>query len=230
MAATLLYIQTGMPRTVDEPGKEPWTTGIFKQTVDGPVRLSQANLAGDGQADLVHHGGPDKAVNVYPMAHLRHWEQVLGIGPLSAGAFGENFSTVGALESDICIGDVYRVGTARVQVSQPRQPCWKLARRWQRPDLAFQVQHSGRTGWYLRVLQEGEVAAGNRFELQERPHPEWSVAAANSVMHRRKDDRDAARALAACAALAGSWRAKLARRAAATGTEDDTARLGEAPD
>jgi MOSC domain-containing protein YiiM len=226
MPALILAIQTGLPRTIDEPGRESWTTGMFKHTVSGPVWLGHGQITGDGQADLVHHGGPDKAVNVYPIEHLRHWEQALGIGPLATGAFGENFTTEGMLERDVCIGDVYRIGSARVQVSQPRQPCWKLARRWQRPDLAMLVQHSGRTGWYLRVLQEGEATAGDQFELIERPHPAWPVAEANTVMHLRKDDRDAARALAACAALSGSWREKLVRRARAAGPEDEAARLG----
>lgn len=227
MSATLLSIQVGLPGARDEAdAQQRWVTGMFKDTVPGPVRLTPHGIPGDGQADLVNHGGPDKAVNVYPVEHFRHWESALGIGPLANGAFGENFSTAGVLEAAVCIGDILRVGSALVQVSQPRAPCWKLSRRWQVSDLALQVEQSGRTGWYLRVLEEGLAVAGNRLALVARPHPEWTVAAVNEIMHRRKDDLDAARVLADCAALAASWRQKFRRRAAGTSNDSSAARLG----
>src|SRR5688572_910438 len=123
-----------MPRThgragADDPMDKEWTTGFYKEPVAGAVWLGATNLVGDGQADLVNHGGRDKAVNVYPADHFWNWETELGIPNLSGGAFGENFTTVRALETDVCIGDVYEIGGAVVQISQPRQPCWKLARR-----------------------------------------------------------------------------------------------------
>jgi MOSC domain-containing protein YiiM len=117
------------------------------------------------------------------------------------------------------------LGTALIQLSQPRQPCWKLGRRWRIRDLARRVQQSGRTGWYFRVLREGGVEAGQSFQLHERPHPEWTVAAANEVMHLRQHDLAAARALADCPALAASWRESLARRAATGHISDSSARL-----
>ncbi len=203
----------------------PWTTGFYKEPVSGPVRLGQANLVGDGQADLKHHGGPDKAVNVYPVEHYGYWSGQLGIDGLVHGGFGENFTIEGLLESDVCIGDKFEVGEALVQVSQPRQPCWKLARRWRVKDLAVQVQDSGRTGWYLRVLREGVVEAGNHFVLAERGNVDWSVAAANAVMHVEKSDCGAARDLAACAGLSDSWRETLLRRAGSGEVEDASARL-----
>lgn len=226
MSAILLSIQVGLPAVRDEADAEQrWVTGMFKETVTGAVRITPHGIPGDGQADLRNHGGPDKAVNVYPVEHFRHWESALGIGPLVAGAFGENFTLQGALEDAVCIGDILRIGSALVQVSQPRAPCWKLSRRWQVPDLAQRVEQSGKTGWYLRVLEEGLAVAGLRLELVARPNPGWTVAAANEIMHQRKDDLDAARALAGCAALAESWRQKFLRRAAGTSSESSAARL-----
>lgn len=225
MTVVLRSINVGLPRTIDTAAEDRWTTGMFKTPVTGSVQLGPANLAGDGQADLENHGGPDKAVNVYCAEHYPFWEAELGIGPLLPGAFGENFTLTGLLEPGACIGDIWQVGTARLQVSQPRQPCWKLARRWQREDLAFRVQQSGRTGWYLRVLVPGAVQAGDHVELVERPHPQWTIATANEVMHQRRDDRAAAAALAACPALATGWRRKLACRAGGAGPEDTARRL-----
>lgn len=226
----LISIQVGLPKTLGRAGAaEPmdgaWTTGIFKEPVRGPVWLGRVNLAGDGQADLKNHGGPDKAVNVYPVEHYPYWERELGVPELPRAAFGENFTTAGWLEGDVCIGDVVQVGEAVAQLSQPRQPCWKLARRWRVKDLALRVQQTGRTGWYLRVLQEGRVEAGTQLRLLERPYPEWTVAAANEVMHHRRQDVEAARALAACPALSASWRTSLARRATSGLASDTTARI-----
>lgn len=225
--AKLLSVQVGVPRTVGradatDPMDQVWTTGFFKEPVAGSVRLRRANLAGDGQADLQNHGGPEKAVNVYPAEHYPYWEQVLGLAKLSPGAFGENFTIEGLLETEVCVGDVFEIGDVLVQLSQPRQPCWKLARRWRVKDLALKVQETGRTGWYFRVLQEGHVQAGARLRLIDRPHPEWTVTAANDVMHHCTHDVEATRLLAACPALSVRWRGSLARRVA-TGTAGSTA-------
>lgn len=226
----LLSIQVGLPRTVGQanaidPMDREWTTGFFKESVSSPLWLGKTNLAGDGQADRQYHGGPDKAVNLYPIEHYPYWIGELKRAELGNGAFGENFTTSGLLESTACIGDILAIGQALVQISQPRQPCWKLARRWRIKDLARRVQHSGRTGWYFRVLQEGEVAAGLPFTLVDRPYPEWTVATANDIMHRRTTDRDQAGKLANCPALSSSWRATLARRATAGIVIDPTSRL-----
>jgi MOSC domain-containing protein YiiM len=140
---------------------------------------------------------------------------------LPYGAFGENFTVRGVTEADVCIGDVFAVGGVLVQVSQPRQPCWKLARRWRVKDLAARVQATGRTGWYFRVLEEGEVTPGLRLVLRERPWPQWTVARANEIMHERRDDRAAA--LAACPSLSANWRETLHTRAM-RGVNPDPAR------
>lgn len=219
----VLSIQVGFPKELDPESSRPWVSGFWKEPVTGPVEMGWENLAGDGQGDRVHHGGPDKAVCVYPQEHWEAWRELLG-PELFPGAFGENFTTSGATEAEVCVGDIYACGSAVFQVSQPRQPCWKLARRWGVRDLAVQVERSGRTGWYLRVLTRGRVEAPQDLVLRERPHPECSVAAANRVMHDRKGDWEAAGALAACPALSASWRKTLRARFEAQAVADDSFR------
>jgi MOSC domain-containing protein YiiM len=188
----------------------PWTTAFFKEPVSGPVFLARTNLDGDRQGDPEHHGGPDKAVMAYAAAHYPRWREELG-RELPHGGFGENFTVEGADESTVCIGDVYAIGEARVQVSQPRIPCWKIARRWGIRDLSARVQRTRRTGWYLRVLVEGHVAAGDEIVLLERPHPEWTVLRASDALYTRPHDADEVRALASVAALAPPLAQVLAR-------------------
>ena len=232
--ARLVSIQVGKPRTISHTASgqstdQSWTTGFFKDAVSGLILLERTNLVGDGQADLANHGGPEKAVNVYPIEHYPYWEQTVGFTHLQPGAFGENFTTEGLLEAEVCIGDVFEVGQALVQISQPRQPCWKLARRWDMKDLALRVQETGRTGWYFRVLREGHVQAGNKLLLVERPCPKWTVSAANQVMHHELTDQQAIRELADCDYLAERWRTKLERRVMTGVIEDWSARLEGRP-
>ena len=215
----LVLIQVGLPRAygregADDPMDRPWTTGFFKQAVAGPRWLGEAHLAGDGQADLVNHGGPDKAVLCYAASHYPGWRAELDRPDLPHGAFGENFTIDGLDEGTVCLGDRYRLGEAVVRVSQPRQPCWKLAWRWRLKELTALVERSGRTGWYLRVLEEGEVRPGLPLALLERPYPEWTVSRATRVMRGRRQDPVAAGALAGCELLAASWRDRLAEAAA----------------
>jgi MOSC domain-containing protein YiiM len=207
----LLSIQVGLPIVIDDTPDRQWTTGFNKTTVAGPVRVGRTNLAGDGQADLKNHGGPDKVICVYPNDHGDYWQAELGLRP-PHGAFGENFTTQGMVEDDVCLGDIFACGTATFQVSQPRQPCWKLARRWQIKDLAARVEKTGRTGWYFRVLSEGTVQAPTDVELIERPFPQWTITSANNVMRSRATDAQMIRALASCPALSASWQVALAHR------------------
>ncbi len=210
----ILSIQVGLPGTFDAPETagstdKPWTTGIFKEAVCGVVWMGKLNLNGDAQADLSVHGGPHKAVNVYPSEHYPFWKESLHLPDMPYGAFGENFTTCGLLEDDVCIGDVFKAGEAIVQVSQPRQPCWKIARRWGIDDFVMRVKQTGMTGWYFRVMQEGYVEAGDSFALEERPFPQWSVAAANVIMRNRTADFQSAQELAQCPALAPRWQEAL---------------------
>lgn len=190
-----------------------WRSGFRKEPQDKPCWLDTQGLHGDEQADRENHGGPDKAVCVYPGEHYTNWRAIDGLREVNAGAFGENFTSRGLLEDTVCVGDIFAVGETQVQVSQPRQPCWKLARRWRIKDLAAQVERTGRTGFYLRVLQPGLVSPGDRLILRTRAHPEWTIAQCNEVMHHRKHDAALAGALAACPALSASWRKSLTARA-----------------
>jgi len=204
---------------------QPWTTGFFKTPVYGQIRVGHVNLEGDGQADLTNHGGSEKAINAYPFEHYRYWQETIGLQDLQAGAFGENFTVTGVLESDVCIGDIFEIGDTRLQISQPRQPCWKLARRWRVKDFALRVQDTGRTGWYFRVLQEGMVEAGSKLTITERPYPQWTIALANDVMHQRIFDMGAARSLMECHLLSVRWKETLAKRLATGKASNNSARL-----
>lgn len=211
MITRVVSLQVGLPRLMDAHG-QPWTTATFKDPVSGKVALSWEGLNGDGQADLVNHGGVDKAVLVYSDDHAERWRRELFPEGLPPGAFGENFTVQGLTEANVCLGDVFQVGSARVQVSQPRQPCWKQARRYAMNDLVVRIVRTGRTGWYLRVLTEGHVEAGDVMTLLERPHPEWTIERANQVMHVAKTNRELSLELAACPALAQSWVTSLRKR------------------
>ena len=215
----LASIQVGRPRTIGvegaaDPWDRPWVSGFFKEPVAGPVRLGRLGLDGDGQADTVNHGGPDKAVLLYAASHYPLWSAELGRDDLTYGGFGENLTIVGLTEADVCIGDTFAIGPARVQVSQPRQPCWKLARRWRLKDLSARVVANGRCGWYVRVLEGASIEAGMAVRLLDRINPEWTVARAAHTYHHRKRDRAALAALADCPGLADSWREALRDRIA----------------
>ena len=214
-SGTLLSIQVGLPvrrgtEGATDPAEAPWSSAIFKDAVTGPVRLDLTNLAGDGQADLTVHGGPDKAILAYSADHYPAWRRELGLPEMGPGAFGENFAVGGLAEKDVCIGDSFTVGEALVQVSQPRAPCWKLARRWKLPDLPKRVVQTGRTGWYLRVLRPGLVEAGQPMVLVERPFPRFAIARVNGAAYGSPGDRDLAPELAACPLLSQGWRRSFA--------------------
>ena len=212
--ATVAALCIGTPRTLGvedapDPFDRSWTSGIFKAPVEGPLWLTSLGFTGDAQADLTVHGGPDKAACVYSGDHYPDWRRTPGLESFSFGAFGENLTVAGLDEQRVCIGDVWSLGDAEVEISQPRQPCWKLARKWRRRTLTDEVVSSGRTGWYFRVRRGGQVAPGAGLTLLERRYPEWTIAAANRVMHRREGDTAA---LARLDALSASWRHTLERR------------------
>lgn len=171
----LISINVGLPRAVTWQGK-PVTTGIFKEPVSGPVILRRLNLEGDRQADLSVHGGADKAVYVYPAEHYDYWQTELPGTPLPWGAFGENFTVAGLLEDEVNIGDRFRVGGAEVMVTQPRLPCYKLGVKFGRADMVKRFLASRRTGFYVAVLKEGQVEAGDAIELISRDENKVTVA------------------------------------------------------
>ena len=212
-------IQIGHVRTLggERPGEasaRPWTSAIIKTRVAGPVEVGALGIAGDEQADLKHHGGPDKAVLAYAASHYAAWADEYPEHGFSPGAFGENLTLAGLDEGVGCIGDLLRIGSALLQITQPRQPCWKLSRLWGIPQFAVRVQQSGRTGWYLRVVEAGRLSPGDVVMLVDRPYSAFTVAYAHAVMHGRPHDRAVDLELANCAALAASWQATLRRRAA----------------
>ena len=209
-SATLLSANVGEPQPLSHP-RGNVMSAIVKRPVIDEVQLTETGLDGDKQADSIFHGGPDKAVCVYPVEHYPYWEGRLGIA-LQRGAFGENFTTSGLLESEVCIGDVYRVGDAIVQLSQPRQPCFRLAARYQRPELPKWVVATGFTGFYLRTLQPGAVRAGHSVDLLERPSPGVTVSLVNSVIFSRSESEDDVRAVLSAAALATDLRQVLQQR------------------
>jgi MOSC domain-containing protein YiiM len=163
MAMRLLSVNVSPPKAVPQGGKSI-TTGIFKQPVDGRVRLRTLNLEGDGQADLENHGGIYKAVYAYSIENYDYWKRELRRDDFSYGQFGENFTVEGMLEDAVHLGDVFRVGGALVSVSEPRVPCAKLALRMDMPTFPKRFLASERVGFYLRVLQEGDVSAGDPIE------------------------------------------------------------------
>ena len=214
----LRSIQIGSPKSYGTEGAKethdkPWTTGFFKAPITGPIFVGRTNLTGDGQADLKHHGGVDKAVLAYSADHYPKWLEEIH-RDLPCGAFGENLSIAGLTEETVCIGDQFSIGEVLFEVSQPRQPCWKLARRWRMNELVLMVINNGRTGWYLRVLREGTIHAGLPVTLIERPNPEWTIARANRILHHHKKDLELTRALAEVPQLAEAWVKELLERAA----------------
>ncbi len=152
------------------------TTGFFKSAVEGAVFAHKLGLSGDAQGDLSVHGGLDKAVYFYPREHYARWEDLLGSGPLLPGSFGENVTSEGSLEADLCIGDVIQIGSATLQVVQPRSPCYKLQIRFQRPDMTALFFRECKPGWYASVLEEGTISPGAEMMLIDRAPENISIA------------------------------------------------------
>jgi len=159
----LVAVSVGSPREVEWNG-ETVPTSIFKAPVAGRVRVANLGIEGDHQSDLAVHGGADKAVYAYPSEHYAYWREELPGAELPWGAFGENLTTEGLLEDRVHIGDRFRIGTAEFIVTQPRMPCFKLGIRFGRADMVKRFMRSGRSGFYLAVLREGQIGAGDAIE------------------------------------------------------------------
>ncbi len=188
------------------------TTSIFKAPVAGRIRVNRLNLAGDEQSDLTVHGGVDKAVYVYPSEHYAYWREQLPDFPLPWGAFGENFTTDGLFEKDTRIGDRLRIGTAEFSVTQPRMPCFKLSIRFDRADMVKRFLQSGRSGFYLKVVQEGEVAAGDSVTFVARDEHGITVADVASLYTADGANQDLLRRASELATLPEGWRDYFRRR------------------
>jgi len=198
-------------RGEDEP------SAIGKLPVAHAVAIGPMGLVGDEQADRVHHGGIDKAIHHYPADHYPFWRGELGNVSLlgGPGAFGENISTMGLDEDSVFLGDRFRLGTALVEVSQARQPCWKLDHRFQARGVVARVVTTRRSGWYYRVLEPGQVQAGDGLILVERPYPEWPLSSLFALLigGEAKGRRDDLRALEHVPVLAETWKVRRARLA-----------------
>lgn len=199
---------------IQDFGPDGQPSAIAKLPVDRALSVDASGLAGDQHADSVHHGGIDKAVHHYPAEHYAFWAAELPQRAASfvIGGFGENISTLGLTEDNVCLGDIFQVGSVTLQVSQGRNPCWKLNHRFGVPDMLRRIQDSGRTGWYYRVLAAGSMAPEDALTLVERPLPEWSLARLFRDLHAARPDRHALEALAESSVLAASWREKACKR------------------
>ena len=177
---SIVSVNVGLPKSV--PYRDGQIlTGIFKHPVDGRVGVQNEHLDGDGQGDLSVHGGAQKAVYAYPSEHYEYWQDTLG-KTLNWGAFGENLTTSGLLESEVRIGDQYRIGTAVLVVTSPRQPCFKLAMRLADADTVSLVRASGRSGFYLKVIEVGNLGHGDAVERVRQSRHAVSVADVNRVL------------------------------------------------
>ena len=214
----IVSLNVGLPKQVTYQQKDV-TTGIFKTATDSPLFLSFSNFEGDGQGDLVHHGGRDKAVCVYAYEHYAYWEKELN-KPLSYGAFGENITVKGLVEMDVCIGDIFQLGKAVVQISQPRQPCYKLSMKHDEPELLLKVQDTGYTGYYFRVLEEGMVSKADGISLLQRHPKEITVAYANRMMHHEKQNSEGIKRILEVEELSSNWRSTFQKRLTLTETKE----------
>ncbi len=202
-------------------------SGIDKKPTPGPWRIGPAGLSGDETADRRHHGGADKALHHYALDHYPDWRREIGDSPLldAPGAFGENLSTIGWTEETVCVGDVVRFGKALLQVSQGRQPCFKLNLRFGLRKMASHVQQSGRTGWYYRVLEGGLAQEGDALDLIERPCPDWPLERLSTLLYHDRRNREGLAGMAALTQLAEGWRSIALRRLESGRVENWSARL-----
>ena len=201
----LVSVNVGLPQQVDWRGRRI-RTSIWKDPVEGRIRVNRLNLEGDQQSDLSVHGGMEKAVYAYPFEHYEYWGREFPEMDLPPGAFGENFTTEGLLDEDIKIGDRLRVGTAEFLVTQPRMPCYKLAVRFGRTDMVKRFLRSGRPGFYLAVLREGDVARGDPVEFIDRSDHDVTVAQIAALYTGDADNQNLLRRAVGLPALPESWR------------------------
>jgi MOSC domain-containing protein YiiM len=208
----LASVHLGQPRDYTDAEGRSWRTALIKEAVAGPVVVRSLGLVGDAVANTIHHGGVHQAVMAYSRLHRAHWRERFGldIGP---GGLGENLSVEGLDDETICVGDAFRAGTARLQVSQPRQPCATLTRYWRCPELLPAIWETARSGWYFRVLEEGELRPGDAMELLERPHAGWSAARVLRALRDAAGNPREALAASELACLTPAWQAKLREKA-----------------
>lgn len=211
----IISVNVGLPREVIWKGAKV-STAIFKSPVEGSIELTRLNLHGDRQADLSVHGGPYKAVYAYPSEHYPDWRKRLPQADLGWGAFGENLTTEGLLEDSLHIGDQLRIGTALLMVTQPRVPCYKITIRFDRDDMIKRFIASNTSGFYLSVLEEGKLTAGDAIQITHRDPAAVSVADINHLYYKGQNRKTVSADLLQRAinleALPASWRDYLRQR------------------
>jgi MOSC domain-containing protein YiiM len=214
----LQSVQVGMPQQYADTtmlgAEHGWESSIVRIPSAGPRWLYTTHLEGNRQADTKNHGGLGQAVLLYAAEHYPFWQAELGNENIGPGGFGENFTVEGLSESTSCIGDTYAIGAARIQVTGPRYPCWKIERRWNIDGLTSLVGETGRTGWYCRVLCEGMIEPGMALSLIERPYPDVTVAVVNDCGHGRCTDTSIMNIVCNCPLLADFWRDFIAKQLA----------------
>lgn len=208
-------------------GAKQIPSGIHKLACDHPVQININGLAGDEQGDRRHHGGPEKAVHQYPLGHYSQWSAELPerSDVLTAGGFGENFVASGWTERDVCVGDIVAAGSALLQVSQARQPCFRLNLRFDVPDMARRTQLTLRTGWYYRVIDEGAVRSGDSLRVVHRVNPDWPLSRLLHVFYVDCLDAAALEEIANMETLSASWRRVARTRLEKRAIEDWSSRL-----
>jgi MOSC domain-containing protein YiiM len=227
LTGTVRAVSSGTTATIPY-GRRTMESAIIKTALPGRVPLTTLGIPGDEH--VYHdHGGPDMALLAYPYEHYAHWREV-GLDLPDHGAFGENLTVTGLLEDDVHLGDVFAIGSATVQICQPRSPCYKLAARFGRKDLAVLFQDTGYIGYLIRVLTEGDIGAGDQMRLVERADHGITIAEAGRVLNTDRNDLEAARRVVAVDALGSSVRRALEQRLRTAGDVGlDTVRLFDEP-
>lgn len=213
----LVSVNVGLPREVNWQGGTV-ATGIFKRPVPGRVKVRRLNLEGDRQADLSVHGGPSKAVYAYPIEHYPYWRGQFPDIEMPWGMFGENFTLEGLLENELHIGDKVRIGSGEFMVTEPRMPCYKLGIKFGRKDIIPRFLRSRRSGFYLAVLNEGEVGAGDTIQVLSKAEQSITVTDIVRIYADRKNkNADLLRRAIQTEALPASWRNYFSRLLEETG-------------
>ena len=209
-------IQIGKPRSYSQTNPrsnkiEKWLTSFNKTPIKRWVNVTVNGIAGDEQADKENHGGLDKAVLMYSSDHFEYWQKQLGVPAIAAGAFGENLTVSGLDESKVCLGDRFSINDVLLEVSQPRKPCWKLARHWHLHGLPKLVVKTGYCGWYCRVIQKGRFKPETTIVRATNPNPEWSIRRAHQVFHQSPVNTDELDELLSLAVLSKSCKTSTKR-------------------
>lgn len=220
---SVVSVRTGEVRDMvmpawDRTGQASWSSAYLKRARDGAVHVGRLGLDGDQQADTAVHGGPEMAVLMYADTHYPTWRAEPGLSEMGPGGFGENLTVTPLDERTVCVGDVIVVGSCRLQISSPRGPCSAISRRWDDATLLARCSERRWTGWYLRVLDEGEVRAGDTITLESRPHPTWSIDRLLELRLRAPRHPAALAEAQTLAAMSAEWHGHFARLARAAAT------------